>query len=135
MDVIIETDRLLFRRFTEDDAPLLYELNLDPEVTLYTHDPVTSLEQAKQVLEQVILPQYILYNHGRWAVHLKPGPEFIGWCCLKYIPERDEIDLGYRFIKKPGGKGMLLKRQLLLYNMDLTGLIFKRSLEGPCRVM
>jgi len=105
MDVIIETDRLLFRRFTEDDAPLLYELNLDPEVTLYTHDPMTRLEQAKQVLEQVILPQYILYNHGRWAVHLKPGPEFIGWCGLKYIPERDEIDLGYRFMKKYWGKG------------------------------
>jgi RimJ/RimL family protein N-acetyltransferase len=38
MDVVIETDRLLLRKFTEGDAPLLYELNLDPEVIRYTHD-------------------------------------------------------------------------------------------------
>jgi RimJ/RimL family protein N-acetyltransferase len=36
MNVVIETDRLLLRTFTEDDAPLLYELNLDPEVTRFT---------------------------------------------------------------------------------------------------
>lgn len=33
MNVVIETDRLLLRLFTEDDAQLLYALNLDPEVT------------------------------------------------------------------------------------------------------
>ena len=66
MNVIIETDRLILRTFTEDDASLLYELNLDPEVTRYTHDPMTDLEQAKKVLVEVILPQYALYNHGRW---------------------------------------------------------------------
>jgi RimJ/RimL family protein N-acetyltransferase len=105
MNVVIETDRLLLRTFTEDDAPLLYQLNQDPEVTRYTMDPMTSLEQAKSVLEQVILPQYILYNFGRWAVHVKNDLEFIGWCGLKYRPERNEIDLGYRFMKKFWGKG------------------------------
>jgi ribosomal-protein-alanine N-acetyltransferase len=105
MNVVLETDRLLLRTFTEDDAALLYELNLDPEVTRYTLDPMTNVEHAKKVLVEIILPQYALYNHGRWAVHLKPGLEFIGWSGLKYIPERDEIDLGYRFMKKFWGKG------------------------------
>ena len=105
MNIIIETHRLLLRTFTEDDAPLLYELNLDPEVTRYTLDPMTDVEHAKKVLREVILPQYALYNHGRWAVHLKEDKEFIGWCGLKYIPERDEIDLGYRFGQKFWGKG------------------------------
>jgi RimJ/RimL family protein N-acetyltransferase len=105
MNIIIQTDRLLLRTFTEDDAPLLYELNLDPEVIRYTLDPMNDLEHAKKVLVEVILPQYVLYNHGRWAVHLKEGMQFIGWCGLKYVSERQEIDLGYRFGQKFWGKG------------------------------
>lgn len=105
MNSIIETERLVLRTFTLDDAPLVYELNLDPDVTRYTGDPVRDLDHAQQILEQVILPQYALYNHGRWAVLVKPGLEFIGWCGLKARPERNEIDLGYRFLKKAWGKG------------------------------
>lgn len=110
MNVIIETERLLLRAFTLDDAPLIYNLNLDPEVTRYTLDPMVSIEQAKEVLEKTILPQYALYNHGRWAVHVKPGFDpiatgFIGWCGLKTRPEMNEIDLGYRFLKTAWGKG------------------------------
>jgi [ribosomal protein S5]-alanine N-acetyltransferase len=105
MNVIIETDRLLLRTFTIDDAPLIYELNADPEVIKYTGDPIKDIEHAKQVLEQSILPQYSLYNYGRWAVHTKPDHVFIGWCGLKNRPERNEIDLGYRFMKKYWGRG------------------------------
>ena len=43
MNIIIETNRLLLRTFTERDAALIYELNLDPDVTRYTHDPVKDL--------------------------------------------------------------------------------------------
>lgn len=72
MNGIIETDRLLLRNFTEDDAALLYELNLDPEVIRYTHDPIADVGHAKRILRDVILPQYFLYKHGRWAVQLRP---------------------------------------------------------------
>jgi RimJ/RimL family protein N-acetyltransferase len=105
MHVIIETERLLLRLFTPGDAQLIYDLNEDPAVTRYTGDPVRDLAHAREVLENVILPQYALYNHGRWAVHTKPDLEFIGWCGLKCRPERDEIDLGYRFIPGAWGKG------------------------------
>jgi RimJ/RimL family protein N-acetyltransferase len=105
MNIVIETERLLLRTFTMDDAPLIYELNLDPEVIRYTLDPIRDIEHAGQVLEQVILPQYALYDHGRWAVHTKWDMGFIGWCGLKARPERNEIDLGYRFFKANWGKG------------------------------
>ena len=100
MNVIIETERLLLRTFTVDDGQLIYNLNRDPEVTRFTYDPVWNLDHAKEVLEKKMLPQYILYNYGRWAVHLKPNHEFIGWCGLKYRPDLDEVDLGYRFMKE-----------------------------------
>lgn len=105
MNIILETNRLVLRTFTPEDASLIYELNLDPEVTRYTGDPVKDLKHAADILEQVILPQYALYNYGRWAVHIKDGMEFIGWCGLKNRPERQEIDLGYRFLKSFWGKG------------------------------
>jgi [ribosomal protein S5]-alanine N-acetyltransferase len=103
--VIIETQRLILRNFTTDDAQLIYDLNLDPEVTRYTYDPVRDINHAQEVLEKTILPQHALYNHGRWAVHLKPNLEFMGWCGLKYRPELNEIDLGYRFKKEFWGNG------------------------------
>lgn len=105
MNVIIETERLLLRTFTENDATLIYELNGDPDVTRYTHDPVKDIAHAKEILDKTIIPQYVLYNHGRWAVHVKPTLEFLGWCGLKYRPELNEIDLGYRFKKEFWGKG------------------------------
>ena len=105
MNVVIESKRLLLRTFTIDDGPLIYALNSDADVTRYTYDRVKELYQAKEILEKIILPQYSLYNHGRWAVHLKTGLEFIGWCGLKYRPERNEVDLGYRFLKSAWGHG------------------------------
>ena len=105
MKVIIETGRLLLRTFTLEDADLVYLLNKDPEVTRFTGDPIRDLDHAREVLENSILPQYALNNFGRWAVHLKPGLEFIGWCGLKHRPERNEIDLGYRFFRSAWGRG------------------------------
>ena len=105
MNIVLETERLILRTFTIDDAPLIYELNIDPDVIRYTFDPIKNIEHAKEVLEKTILPQYALYDHGRWAVHLKSDFEFIGWCGLKARPERNEIDLGYRFQKKFWRKG------------------------------
>lgn len=104
MNVVIETERLLLRTFTIHDASLILDLNKDPEVTRYTLDPLHDLNQAKQVLEKIILPQYALNNYGRWAVHIKYELEFIGWCGLKLLRE-NEIDLGYRFKRSSWGNG------------------------------
>lgn len=104
MHIILTTPRLYLRRFTPDDAPLLQELNGDAEVIKYVHEPVMdSIEKAAQVLNDIILPQYQLYNMGRWAVHHKANNEFVGWCGLKTIGT--VIDLGYRFHQRNWGKG------------------------------
>lgn len=108
MNIIIETERLILRTFSPGDAALIYQLNIDPEVTRYTLDPVKDMAQANQILENTILPQYALYNYGRWAVHVKSSDineGFIGWCGLKMRPEMNEVDLGYRFMKMAWGKG------------------------------
>lgn len=105
MQIVFETPRLLLRQFTEEDFRLILQLNSDPEIVKYVHEPVLTTEgQAKKILIDIILPQY-KNNLGRWAIHLKSNNEFIGWCGLKYRPELDEIDLGYRLKKEAWGKG------------------------------
>ena len=105
MHIVFETPRLILGQFTEDDAALILDLNSDPEIVKYVHEPVlTSEEQAKKIIIDIILPQY-KNNLGRWATYTKDNNEFIGWCGLKYRPEMDEIDLGYRFKRSSWGKG------------------------------
>lgn len=105
MKFCIETPRLFLREFLVEDAPLIYELNRDPAVTRFTLDPMSSLQQAEEVLQTVIIPQYRDNGFGRWAVYRKDTQAFIGWCGLKRRPELDEIDLGYRFNQQSWGKG------------------------------
>ncbi len=105
MNIVFQSSRLYFREFTTEDVPLLFELNGNPNVIRYVHEPSPTIENATNALHHIILPQYKLYNHGRWAVHLRSTGEFIGWCGFKYIKENDEIDLGYRFKEEYWGKG------------------------------
>ena len=105
MHIVFESPRLLLRQFTEEDAPLIFQLNSDPEVIKYVHEPLlTSEDQARKIIVDVIMPQY-KNNLGRWAIHLKENNQFLGWCGLKYRPELDETDLGYRLKKSTWGKG------------------------------
>ncbi len=105
MKTILQSERLHFREFTEDDAPLIYQLNSDPEVVKFVHEePVTDINSAGKNLDR-ILTQYKEYGYGRWAIHLKENNAFIGWGGLKYRPERKETDLGYRLMRAYWGKG------------------------------
>jgi len=103
MLIILQTERLYLRQFTEADAPIIYHLNTQPGVLQYVPEPLlTSEDHAREVIINIILPQY-KNNLGRWAVHLKENDAFIGWCGLKQVG--DAIDLGYRFLPSAWGKG------------------------------
>lgn len=105
MHIVFETPRLFLRLFTEEDAPLIYKLNSDPDIVKYVHEPILeNEEQAEKILREIILPQHAL-NLGRWAIHTKSDYEFIGWCGLKFIKETGIIDLGYRLLKSAWGHG------------------------------
>ena len=102
---LLETPRLLLREFRVEDAPYFFELNEDPKVVQYTGDlPFASLEEARRFLQGY--DQYEKYGYGRWPVLRKiTVPTWIGWCGLKYIPELDETDIGFRFFRRYWGQG------------------------------
>ena len=105
MHIVFETPRLILSRFTEEDTSLILLLNSDPEVVKYVHEPTLETEeQARNIIISIILPQYN-NNLGRWAMRTKANDEFIGWCGIKYRPEMDEMDLGYRLKQAAWGKG------------------------------
>ena len=116
MKILFESERLLFREFSEDDDEVLFDLNNDEEVRIYVHEAPPTLASSQKALQEIILPQYKLYNHGRWALYLKSTNEFIGWCGLKYLRERDEVDLGYRFKKIHWGEGYATEAALAALN-------------------
>ena len=101
---ILETERLYLREMASGDAENAYLLNLDNEVIKYTGDvPFESVEDAKQFLERY--DHYKKYGFGRWAVIHKSTEEFLGWCGLKYSPDLEEYDIGFRFFRKHWNKG------------------------------
>lgn len=101
---ILETERTCLRHLTTDDAENFYNLNLNPEVLKFTGDePFKKIEDAGNFLSNY--DQYEKYGVGRLAVIEKITDKFIGWCGLKYSPENDEYDIGFRFFQDYWNKG------------------------------
>lgn len=104
MGRIIETERLYLRKFNLKDASALFKMNNNPNVLQYTGDvPFKNINDAEEFIKNY--SHYKDYNMGRWAVCEKRQGELIGWCGLKYHPDKDFVDVGYRFFEKHWNNG------------------------------
>jgi RimJ/RimL family protein N-acetyltransferase len=108
MQVYLETERLVLRRFTEADVENLVELDSDPEVMRY----VTGRTTPRAEIEQAILPRFLSYyargdRYGFWAAIEKASGDFLGWFHFRPQPDADpdEPELGYRLRRAAWGKG------------------------------
>ena len=109
MDVFLETERVVLRRFTEADLDNLVALDGDPEVMRYlTGGPST----PRDVIEREILPAYLRYyergdRYGYWAAIERATGDFLGW--FHFRPGEGsgpgEVELGYRLRRAAWGKG------------------------------
>ena len=104
IETVIETERLLLRPFILEDAQDFYDLNADPEVTKYTGDGAFATVEAATHFIRNYHP-YTTEGMGRWAVLRKSDGAYLGWCGLRYVPELENVDLGYRFFRKYWGQG------------------------------
>jgi ribosomal-protein-alanine N-acetyltransferase len=102
---MLETTRLLLRPAIIEDAPSLFELNSDPLVMQFTGDsPFANIHEAEKLIRERLQFQQNTFGMSRLTVLLKDGT-YLGWCGLKYFPENDEVDIGYRLLRKHWGKG------------------------------
>ena len=82
MQIFIETDRLILREITADDAPAMFDLDSDPEVHRYLgNHPVLHIREIETIITH-IRRQYAENGIGRWAVVDKETGEFAGWSGL-----------------------------------------------------
>ena len=104
---MLETPRLILREYTAEDAEDFFRLNSDPDVMRYVPDePTQSVADARAILVSRPAADYRERGFGRWACILKATGEHIGFCGLKYLPEIDGVDLGFRFLPGHWGKGL-----------------------------
>jgi RimJ/RimL family protein N-acetyltransferase len=109
MDVHARTERLILRRFTDEDVDLLVELDSDPEVMFYINAGVPT--PRSDVVDD-ILPafrkQYGQWpGYGFWAIIRRSDGEFVGWVHLRpdHDAPEDEPELGYRLRRSAWGHG------------------------------
>lgn len=101
---VIETPRLRLREMNETDAEFFFELNNDPDVIQFTgDDPFRSVLESRDFIQNY--SEYQVHEMGRWIVELKLNQQRVGWCGLKYHPDEQFVDLGFRFLKKEWNNG------------------------------
>ena len=99
----IETERLLLRPVTLDDAKAMFEYASDRENTRYTFPTNQSLEETKNNIAQF----YLASPLGRWGIELKDNGQFIGTIDLHKIdPILKKAAIGYIINKKYWHQGL-----------------------------
>ncbi|HTV99830.1 MAG TPA: GNAT family N-acetyltransferase [Streptosporangiaceae bacterium] len=130
MNIVLETQRLTLREFTEADVDNLDELNSDPEVMRYLS---AGRPTPREVLRDEIIPFHLgvykrLERLGTWAAQSAASGEFLGWFHFRPGPDADitNIDLGYRLHRSAWNKGYATEGSRALIDMGFSGLGVER---------
>ena len=119
---ILETKRLLLRRFVIDDLDALFEFYSDPDVVKYIPDAPRTHEEAKEELEWFMNGHPKFPELGLWATIYKQTGEFIGRCGLLpwTIDGQNEVEVAFAFSKAYWGQGLgsEVARALLQYGFE-----------------
>lgn len=103
---IIETDRLILRKFTLEDAAFMLELLNTPAFLKYIGDRgVRSLVDARKYIKEGPLKSYQNFGFGFYVVELLRQKISIGMCGLVKRPTLEDIDIGFAFLPAHIGKG------------------------------
>jgi RimJ/RimL family protein N-acetyltransferase len=130
MQVFLETERLVLRRFTAADADNLFELDSDPEVMRWLTGGAPTPRDA---IENDILPRFLRSyersgRYGFWAAIEKATGDFLGW--FSFRPREgggpDEAALGYRLRKAAWGRGYATEGARALIRKGFTELGVRR---------
>ena len=104
---ILETDRLILRQVTNDDAGSLLKYLSDKEVMNYVGlEPFKSIEDS---LDEISWYQSILEKKTgiRWGITLKNQGEVIGSCgFLNWVARHYRSEIGFELSKDYWGKGI-----------------------------
>ena len=104
--VVFETDRLVVRRLTVEDAPFILRLLNEPSFLEHIGDRgVRNLADARQYILSGPIASYDRHGFGLFLVQLKEGGHPIGICGLLKRDALDDVDVGFAFVPESWSKG------------------------------
>ena len=104
--IVLETDRLVLRRLTLNDAPFIVELLNEPSFLRFIGDRgVRDLQTARQYLLKGPVASYEKHGFGLNLVFLKESGDPIGICGLLKRDTLPDPDLGFAFLPAHWRKG------------------------------
>ena len=103
----INTERLVLRRWSDDDRAAFAALNADPEVMEHFPRVLTS-EESDQMMRTIEL-HFEEFGYGLWAVDTTWAPRLVGFCGLAVPTFRTDftpaVEIGWRFARDEWGNG------------------------------
>lgn len=96
---MIETERLILRNWQDSDRAPFIAMNQDPAVRAHLGPIQTAAETNAAIDRSKAIAD--AHGHTFWALELREGAEFIGFCGLKIAPENipgieGAIEIGWR---------------------------------------
>ena len=127
MEIVIETKRLIIRKFTVDDSAFMLELLNTPDWLRFIGDRnIRTLEQAEQYLLNGYMKSYQDYGFGFYVVAVKETQESIGICGIVKREGLEDVDIGFAFFQQFMGKGYGYESASAVLNYALNDLKIKR---------
>jgi RimJ/RimL family protein N-acetyltransferase len=115
--LVLETERLVLRPFTTDDAPFILTLLNEPSFLRYIGDKkVRTLEDARQYLLNGPIASYERNGFGLCPVELKDSQTAIGMCGLLKREELPDPDIGFAFLPDFWNKGFAFEAAAAVMN-------------------
>ena len=103
---VLETERLLLRHFTTEDAEFILALLNEPSFLRYIGDKkVRNLEDARQYILNGPVASYERNGFGLYVVELKEQHTPIGMCGLLKREELPDPDIGFALLPGFWNKG------------------------------
>ncbi len=124
MRVLLETERMVLRRFT--DVDVLCELHGDPAVMRFI---TGGRRTPRDTIRDDTLPRFLrayerFEGFGVWAAIERSNGEFLGW--FEFYPREgrgpEEAELGYRLRRSAWGKGYATEGSRALIRKGFTDL-------------
>ena len=112
---ILQTDRLILRRFVESDAEAMFQIwaSSAENLTYVTWDPHPDVDVTRNSIRNWIA-SYANPNYYKWAIYLKENPEqVIGDISIVAIDENDSsCEIGYVLGQAYWGYGIMTEAVL-----------------------
>lgn len=120
---ILQTERLILRKFTENDIEDLFHIYKDEEVNTYLPwFPLKSLEEAEMFYKDKYEKAYQLDNGYRYAICLKTDNVPIGYVNVSID---DNHDLGYGLRKEFWHRGIVTEAsKAVIEQVKKDGLLY-----------